>query len=202
MIQQAKRHLGPADHGRRMTYDEYLAGDYQEGYKYELIDGELYVSPQPNLPCEMLENWLLRKFLLYSMTHEEITNFVTNKARLFVPGREDLTTPEPDLAVYKNFPKHLPDDELDWRNVSPFLAGEILSADDPNKDLVRNVELFWQIASIKEYWIFDTRLSAALPALLVYRRQPKKWKIIEVAPGEKYTTRLLPGFELIVDRRQ
>jgi len=185
-----------------MNYAEYLAGDYQEGYKYELIDGELYVSPAADMPYDLLEKWLLLKLSLYSMTHEEITNYVTDKARLFVPGREDLTAAEPDLAAYKNFPKDLPDEELDWRNFSPFLAGEVLSPKDPNKDLVRNVKLFWQIPSIKEYWIFDTRLSAALPAMLVYRRQPKKWKIIEVAPGETYTTRLLPGFELILDRRR
>src|SRR5687768_14222795 len=40
--------IGPHDHGREMTYEEFLAGDYEEGYKYELIRGELYVSPQPN----------------------------------------------------------------------------------------------------------------------------------------------------------
>ena len=39
------RQLGPADHGRELTYDEFLAGDYEEGHKYELIDGRLYVSP-------------------------------------------------------------------------------------------------------------------------------------------------------------
>ena len=33
--------IGPADHGRPMTLDEFQAGDYEEGYKYELIDGEL-----------------------------------------------------------------------------------------------------------------------------------------------------------------
>ena len=47
---QTALHIGPHDHGRELTDDEFVAADYEEGYKYELIDGSLYVSPQPNLP--------------------------------------------------------------------------------------------------------------------------------------------------------
>jgi hypothetical protein len=43
--------LGPADEGRPLTLDEFFASDYQEGYRYELIDGRLSVLPQPNLPA-------------------------------------------------------------------------------------------------------------------------------------------------------
>ena len=32
--------------------------------------------------------------------------------------------------------------------------------------------------------------------------QGMKWKVIEMACGETYTTKLLPGFELILDPRQ
>ena len=42
------------DHGRPMRRDEFEAGEYEEGYKYELIDGKIYVSPQPNAP----EGWV------------------------------------------------------------------------------------------------------------------------------------------------
>src|SRR5690348_4227071 len=57
--------LGPSDHGRPMTYDEYLAGDYQGGYHYELIDGRLYVTPLPNLPENRVEIWLLYRLFRY-----------------------------------------------------------------------------------------------------------------------------------------
>ena len=62
MIQRARLRLGPGDHGQRMSYDEYLAGDYQPGYKYELIDGELYVSPEANRAHDWVEWGLLRAF--------------------------------------------------------------------------------------------------------------------------------------------
>src|SRR6266851_438244 len=50
--------LGRADHGRPMTLDEFWHSDYEEGYKYELIDGKLYVSPLPNLPGSLVERWI------------------------------------------------------------------------------------------------------------------------------------------------
>ena len=51
--------LGPADHGRTLTPEEYFAGDYRPGFKYELIRGRLEVSPLPDLPANHIEEWLL-----------------------------------------------------------------------------------------------------------------------------------------------
>jgi Uma2 family endonuclease len=93
----------------------------------------------------------------------------------------------------------LPIAEIRWQNVSPFLVGEVLSLDDPDKDLVRNVELYHQVPTIKEYWLLDTRDSPDQPTMRVYIRHGRGWRIREVAYGERYTTRLLPGFELLLD---
>src|SRR5438128_1746164 len=96
--------LGPADHGRPMSFDEFMAGDYQEGHKYELIDGRLYVSPEANQPESSLEDWLLDKLKAYAREQPGVINRVTNKARVFVPDQPDVTTPEPDIAAYRNYP--------------------------------------------------------------------------------------------------
>jgi Uma2 family endonuclease len=191
--------LGPADHGRPMTLDEVMAGDYAEGYQYELIDGKLYVSPEANLPQGFVEYWILMKVYNYTQKHPEVINFVYNKARVFVPGRRGVTNPEPDLAAYRDFPEDRPLGELSWENFSPVLVAEVLSAEDPDKDLVRNAGLYFQVPSIKEYWLFDSRENADRPTLRVHRRYGKRWRIIDVAPGETYTTRLLPGFKLLLD---
>jgi Uma2 family endonuclease len=193
--------LGPSDHGLPMTYEEFLAGDYQRGYKYELIDGRLYVSPEADLPENSLEMWVFGKLFLYQQWREDIINYVTNKARIFVPGRRRITCPEPDLTAYHSFPKQVPIKDRDWRKVSPLLVVEILAGDDPFKDLVRNAELYIQVPSIKEYWVFDARDDPDRPTLIVHRRKGRKWQIIEVRYGETYTTRLLPGFELKIDPR-
>src|SRR3954471_24902372 len=130
--------LGPADHDRPMTLDEFMAGDYAEGYQYGLIDGKLYVSPLPNLPEDLVEEWLYFKLKLFSREHPEVINFVTNKARVFVPVRPGVTNPEPDVAAYRKFPLERPFRELRWQDVSPVLVAEVLSHEDPDKDLVRN----------------------------------------------------------------
>ena len=53
--------------------------------------------------------------------------------------------------------------KLRWEDVSPILVGEILSG-DPEKDMVRNVELYLLVPTIKEYWLFDTREDPEQPA--------------------------------------
>ena len=48
-------------------------------------------------------------------------------------------------------------DQVSWEDVSPILVAEVLYASDPYKDLVRNVELYLRVPSIREYWILDGR---------------------------------------------
>jgi Uma2 family endonuclease len=194
--------LGPADHGRPMGYEEFLSGDYEPGYKYELIDGRLYVSPEANMPENFIEVWILGKLMAYEQEHPGVINYVTTKARVFVPDRpEGITAPEPDLAAYQNYPRRRGQRAArDWQQVSPVLVAEILLAGDPVKDLERNVELYLQVSSIREYWVFDGREDEEWPSLRVYRRRGQRWQApIDISAGETYTTRLLPGFELIVD---
>jgi Uma2 family endonuclease len=193
--------LGPADHGRPMKLDEFMAGDYAEGYQYELIDGKLYVSPEANLPEFRIENWIYFKLGLYAQEHPKVINYVANKARVFVPGRKKVTNPEPDVAAYRRFPLHLPLRKVRWQDVSPILVVEVLSLDDPDKDLVRNVELYLRVPSIKEYWLFDTRDDPERLRLQVRRRSRGRWRQLDFGPGDIYTTKLLPGFELRLDPR-
>jgi Uma2 family endonuclease len=195
--------VGPADHGRPMTLDEFMAAASKEGYHYELIDGKLYVSPLPNLPQGVIDNWVYGVLLRYSWRHPDILKQVFAKARVFVPGRRRVTSPEPDVAAYRDFPLEVPLEQLRWQDVSPILVVEVLSADDPDKDLVRNVDLYLRVPSIKEYWILDTlREGADRPHLLAYRRWRGRWRELHFGPGETYTTRLLPDFELLVDPRR
>lgn len=190
--------IGPADHGRPMSLEEFEGGDYEEGFRYELIKGRLYVSPQPDLPENQVEEWINGKLKQYARRRPEVVNYVSSKARVFVPGL-DATTPEPDQAAYRNFPLHLPKRQVRWLDVSPLLVVEILHRDDPEKDLVRNVALYFQVPSIKEYWVIDAREDADRPTMLVHRRHGQRWRILPLAFGETYSTRLLPSFKLTID---
>ncbi len=82
------------------------------------------------------------------------------------------------------------------------LVVEVLYDDDPDKDLVRNVELYLQVPSIREYWIIDGRNDPDRPVMFVYRRRGRRWQnVIRVAAGDVYETRLLPDFRLLLEPR-
>jgi len=191
--------IGPEDHGRPIPFDEFEGSDFEPGYKYELIHGRVYVTYAPNLTEDWLEKWLYVKVLLYSLQRPDIINFLTDKARVFVPSRKRITIPEPDIAAYHDFPVHRPLADLHWQDVSPFLVGEVLSANDPHKDLIRNVQLYLQVPTIREYWLIDGREDADRPTMRVYRRHGQHWRVIELAYRGTYTTKLLPGFKLLLD---
>jgi Uma2 family endonuclease len=193
--------IGPADHGRPLTLEEFSNAAWEGGYQYELIDGKLYVVPLPKLPENRVEEWIATALRLYARAHPDVINYVSAKARVYVPGRPGVTNPEPDVSAYRNFPLDRSLTKVRWQDVSPVLVVDVLG-DDPDKDLVRNVELYLQVPSIREYWVFDTlRDGPDRPHLIAHRRWGSRWRVDEVAPGETYTTRLLPAFRLVVDPR-
>jgi Uma2 family endonuclease len=195
-------YLTPRDQGRALTLEEFQSADSQEGFHYELIEGKLEVSPLPNLPHDCLKKWLERQLDRYVGQHPEVINHVLGPARVFVPDHPGVTAPEPDVAAYRDFPLDRPLAERRWQDVSPLLVAEVLSEDTADKDLVRNRNLYLQVPSIREYWILDPRVSPDRPALTVYRRRGRQWqRAITVAAGGAYTTRLLPGFSLVLDPR-
>jgi Uma2 family endonuclease len=134
--------LGPKDHDRELTYDDFMAADYKPGYKYEIIDGRLYASPLPKAPEERSENWLMNALNRYRWQHPEVLNYVSGKTCVFVLGRPGVTVPEPDIAAYNDYPLELPFNVVRWEDLRPILVAEVLTKSDPKKDLVRNVELY------------------------------------------------------------
>src|SRR5579862_6949795 len=134
--------LGPADKGRPLSLEEYTTATFEEGYKYELIDGRLTVAPAADLGHHRKERWLEVRLTFYALEHPEVINFVADKARVFVPGRPEVTVPEPDVAAYRDFPHDAGMEAVNWQDISPVLIVEVISPDDPNKDLVRNADLY------------------------------------------------------------
>lgn len=191
--------LGPADHGRAITPEEARTAHWQEGYRYEIIDGKIYVTPIPNLPHDRILRWILNAVNDYSRQNPHILNYVTTNGKVIAEDRPEWTEPEPDLIAFHDFPLDLPMTDVHWEDLTPVFVVEIISKDDPEKDLERNVELYEEIPSIREYWIIDPRADPDHPTLLVYRRRGQRWqKPILVPFGATYTTRWLPGFSLRV----
>jgi Uma2 family endonuclease len=197
LSRQLGRQLGPADHGRELTYEEFIAGHYEEGHKYELIDGRLYVSPMANYPHDWVRNYIYRVLTLYQARRPSVVERISANARVFVPSKSRITCPEPDFSIYRSCP---PGRDVRWEDISPIIVVEIVSADDGGKDYVRNVDLYQQVPSIREYWVFDRCSELYGPTLRVYHRTTgkQKWKTTDFGPEDVYTTTLLPGFKLPV----
>jgi Uma2 family endonuclease len=190
--------IGPHDHGREITYEEFLAADYEEGYKYELIRGELYVSSKPNPPHAWMEEYVRDQVLFYKLRHPGVVKRLSTNSRVFVAGIEKTTCPEPDLALYND---HVASQQQKrWDRVSPFIVVEVVSDSDPDKDYDRNVELYRDVPTILEYWLFDKVDEVDGPTLRVFRRDSgaQDWEIADYGPMAVYTTALLPEFSLPV----
>jgi Uma2 family endonuclease len=193
-------YLTPRDHGRRLTIDELESAAAQEGYRYELIRGRLAVSPVPDMPHDELKDWLVEQLREYARQRPDLVRRIKAPARVFLPEAREVTAPEPDIAVYEDFPASVPLPERNWRQASPFLVVEVLSPDTAEKDLERNVPLYLAVPTIREYWIVDTREGFDRPSLIVHRRRGQRWqRPILVGTGGTYATRLLPGFSLALD---
>jgi Uma2 family endonuclease len=196
-VKTATLYLTPQDHGRPLTVEELERAGGLEGYYYEVIDGRLVVWPLPDMPHDVIRQWLADKLRDYSQTHRDIINHLHAPARVYVPKRQPVTAPEPDIAVYNDLPERPNIKLLNWRDFSPFLVAEVLWKDTVTKDLERNYELYLQVPSIREYWIIDPFAQGDATMLTVHRRRGRQWqRPIEIAVGGEYTTRLLPEFVL------
>lgn len=134
-----------------MTIDDLDALPYDELNKYELIEGELHVSPAPGIPHQLVLNNLLF----------ELTNYLKqNLIGRLVPGPN---------AVFDTYNWVIPDivycSRERWNtivakhrfNAAPDLMIEIVSPGPTNRS--RDLKLKQDVYSkfgVPEYWIVDT----------------------------------------------
>jgi Uma2 family endonuclease len=182
-----------------MRLQDFQRANWREGYKYELIDGRVYVSPLADLPHEDAIDWIARKLRTYADSRPDVINRVATPARVFVPDRPLTTAPEPDLAAYRDYPWKLTRWRRSWKDVSPVLVVEVASGDIA-KDFGRNVMLYEDVPTIREYWLMHEAGCERRLLFRVYRRRGARWqKPIDLKLGDTYTTRLLPGFSLPIN---
>jgi len=190
--------LSALDHGRELTLHEFEEALYSPGFHYEIIEGRLYVSPEANMPEQYLETWLHGKLIDYKALNPSTIGWIATKGRVFVAKGEDATVPEPDLAIFAPFPRG-PIRDLRWQDHVPFIVAEVLVDGDIAKDLQRNPELYRRLKPIREYWVLNGSVSPDEPTLIVHTRSGHRWSVTHYPFGSTSTTKLLPGFELVID---
>jgi Uma2 family endonuclease len=184
-----RRSIGLETAGVRMTPEEFDAigeGDYDEIYRYELIDGVLVVHAIP-LPDETGPNEQLGYLLLrYQETHPQGQTLNATLPQQYVRTRNGRRIADRLLWIGLGRRPNL------RRDVAT-LAVEFVSAGRRNwrRDYEQKRDEYRE-AGLKEYWIIDRFRRS----LTVYRYLPSGIQELAVAETETYQPELLPGFEL------
>jgi Uma2 family endonuclease len=174
----------------KYTYEDLLAFPEGDGKRYEIIDGDLLVTPAPLSKHQLVLGnlyWWLRSYLEKNPI---------GKA-LFAPADvvlSEANVVEPDLLFLSNARQ----DRLTRKNIqgAPDLVVEVLSESTRRTDELRKRKLY-ESADILEYWIVDPELET----VKVYRKAGDRFERAEELSGDAgdtITTPLLPGLALPV----
>ncbi len=139
--------MGMPDVVRRWTREEVLALP-DDGNRYELIDGELLVSPSPRLIHQAAVTALYDRIHPYVKRHS--LGFTLWSPADLEFGRGYVA--QPDLFVVRPFEGRKP---RDWRQCGvPIFIAEVLSPSTGRGD--RTIKRpAYQRAGVGEYWIVD-----------------------------------------------
>jgi Uma2 family endonuclease len=138
--------MGMPDLARHYTVDEVFAFP-DDGNRYELVDGELLVTPSPAQPHQLLLGELYPCLWAYLKPHAHIARVFFAPADIIWGPREYV---QPDLFV-------VPAEEVtgDWRDCQTLLlAVEVVSPSSVRADRVTKRRLY-QRRGVRAYWVVD-----------------------------------------------
>jgi Uma2 family endonuclease len=183
------RQIGPADHGQRMTLDEFIDADFEEGWLYDLARGVIDVTEVPGLNHGRIVGRLTQLFILYAINHPGVINYraAGSDCRLRLPGMQ--SDRHPDQAVYLLPPP--PGEHQPWTRWVPNLVVEIVSRGGEDRDYIEKREEYLRVG-VTEYWILDP----IERRLLALQRFGDVWNEVIVSTDAVYRPSLLTGLEV------
>jgi len=187
--------IGPMDSGRLMTLEDFQRSTGEGGFVYEIIDGVLIVSPNPAPSHDYWDDLIHGVLKDYARNNPGRANRVSQESEVIIPSRPGATRPQPDIAVFRDFPDPF---QTRWDDVCPVLVVEIISDRRGYKDCVRNRQLYWTAGGIVEYWIVDPREEPRKPVLTALIKKPgaPAWGETVVPFGKTHKSFALPRFSI------
>ena len=183
---------GVPDPGLKLTYDDFLLFP-DDGKRHELIDGEHYVTPSPNVRHQEILGRLHLLIGTWLQGHRVGKIFVAPLDVLF--SRFDVV--EPDLLYVSN---ERAAEVLSVQHLTgaPDLVIEIASPGTRNRDETIKRRLY-ERSSVTEYWVVDPDIDV----IRIYRRSGERFeRPVELSreADDVLTTALLPGLEMPLAR--
>ncbi len=178
--------IGPADHGRAMTLEEFQDAEEEYGYRYELARGALEVTHVPGDPHGQVVWNIVSAIARHDLARPGVIKRSGGAAefRLWLPGM--VSGRNPDVAVVL---RNTPRDHRGHR--PPVLVFEVVSRGGEARDYQVKREEYLAFG-LREYWIVDPRARR----VTVLIRDGDAW-IERVFQGEQAAQGLvLPGFAL------
>jgi Uma2 family endonuclease len=141
--------IGPADHGRKMTLEEFRDAEEEPGYSYELAQGVLEVIEIPKTPHRRVVSNLFQLAADYKREHPGVIDYFGggSEVRAWKPG-VDLAR-HPDFGIV--FVGAALDDVGDLK---PGLVAEVVSASSRKRDYQEKRQDYLAYG-VPEYWIVD-----------------------------------------------
>ena len=122
----------------------------EDGRRYELYDGEVYVVPSPILLHQVVSARLYLALEEYTRAHGGVVLYAPLDIVL-----TDFDVVQPDLLLFTRDRQHLLHPRVVTRH-APDLAIEILSQSTAGNDRGRKMELLAR-HHVREYWLVDPR---------------------------------------------
>jgi Uma2 family endonuclease len=182
--------VGPEDHGRRMTLEEFDHAEVRGGYLYELSRGVITVSDVPGRKHLQQVHAINRQLYLYQAAHPEVIRTIGGGSDCKILAEAFESERHPDIFVYKT---QSPDSDDIWSVWVPEIVVEVVSPSSEKRDYEEKPPEYLAFG-VSEYWIFDEPKQQ----VTVLQRAGGRWRTTVLTAAQSIKTRLLPGFELSI----
>ncbi len=174
--------------GTKYTHADFLLMPY-DGKRREIVDGELLVTPSPNLGHQRISGKIYSALLGYLQGHPIGELFFAPMDVIL----SDYDVVEPDLLFVLNEHRDI---LKDWVRGAPDLVVEILSPTTAANDRGPKMKAYARFG-VRQYWIVDPDRKT----IEVYRLVEAGYQLVQMfGEQETLTSSLLPGFSLLVGR--
>lgn len=170
---------------RRYTYDEYVAEFPETNQPMELWDGQVVMSPSPNLQHQRIVLRFYRKLHAW-VTERDLGEVIAAPIDMVLSPHRAV---QPDVVFVTASRSGILQDRI--RGAADLVA-EIVSLGGRNRDRVEKKDLYEQYG-VREYWLIDPEAGT----VEVFALRGSHFELIcRAGHTEIARSELLPGFEL------